>query len=580
MRYNNQDLIDCGDQMFGIKDFGGCTLSEYHKYLLKLLSEVDRICRKNNIQYFLMYGTLIGAVRHHGFVPWDDDADIAMKRSDFIKFSECCKKELGEEFDLVTYNDDENYNYTFPKLRLKNTTYIIRSEISRHGRNAGFFIDIMIMDYVPENKFKAYIQKRTLMALHRLVSPGFVQSNLGLNSLENIAVSLSKTILGKKTSIKIAEKIITSVDPEQSSALIANIFLPTVNYFYVYDKHHFEKSYGVPFENTILQVPADPITLLHKCYFKIYIEKNILIEHKYEDEIKVIINNQLFYGNDIMFIPNTRERDRHLEIIFDCNHGSSYYDDYYFKKFNKKENDKCAIIDRKCREKGRDALAVMNENELIAKQACCELLFCEYFREMIVKYPEYSDVALKEAIIISDKALQFGAIFSDELNKEELVYLLNILIKSGVGFDAKRLAYRLLNMFSDIDLSNELKLIDDQLDAFYSIFTKDLRAINRYIENDYNDFFSILLKGIVLYWNNNVDDAKKCFINCLNLCDSAFWAHYYLGIIEMDVNRNYIKAKGFFVDAMNDTTFMPQLQLAINKIEEIDTIVNEKVVNC
>ena len=69
MRYNNRDLLECGNKMIGIKGFGGYTIRQYQEAALEILKEVDRICRKNNITYFLMYGSLIGAVRHHGFIP-------------------------------------------------------------------------------------------------------------------------------------------------------------------------------------------------------------------------------------------------------------------------------------------------------------------------------------------------------------------------------------------------------------------------------------------------------------------------------------------------------------------------------
>ena len=65
MIYNNQDLYNPGDQVMGIKGFGSCTIKQYQKEALKILSEVDKVCRKNHIPYFLMYGTLLGAVRHH-----------------------------------------------------------------------------------------------------------------------------------------------------------------------------------------------------------------------------------------------------------------------------------------------------------------------------------------------------------------------------------------------------------------------------------------------------------------------------------------------------------------------------------
>ena len=69
-------------------------MTENHKYFLKLFREVDEICKENNLRYVMSGGSLIGAVRHEGFVPWDDDVDLYMPRSDWEKFVEICKTQL------------------------------------------------------------------------------------------------------------------------------------------------------------------------------------------------------------------------------------------------------------------------------------------------------------------------------------------------------------------------------------------------------------------------------------------------------------------------------------------------------
>lgn len=118
---------------------------------LEILTELDSICRKYNIEYFIIGGTLLGAIRHSGFIPWDDDIDVGMKRTEYERFCKVCEKELcKEKYFLQNYHTDSAYRWGYAKLRKKNTEYI------RKGQEAikcmsGISIDIFILDCVPDN---------------------------------------------------------------------------------------------------------------------------------------------------------------------------------------------------------------------------------------------------------------------------------------------------------------------------------------------------------------------------------------------------------------------------------------------
>ena len=109
---------------------------------LEMLKEVDRICRKHNIRYGLLAGTLLGAVRHKGFIPWDDDIDICMLYEDYKRFIEIAPKELdSEKYFLRTQETDEDCNLTFIQIK-RNNTIFMKEGRGKYNTHNGIFIEI------------------------------------------------------------------------------------------------------------------------------------------------------------------------------------------------------------------------------------------------------------------------------------------------------------------------------------------------------------------------------------------------------------------------------------------------------
>ncbi len=132
---------------------------------LNLVLEIDRICRKNNIQYTLEGGTLIGAVREHGFIEWDDDADISMTRSEYNKFCKACLTDLNKEkYFLQDYITDPEYPWGYSKLRM-NGTSLIQAGQEHLKFHDGIFVDIFIYDNVPDG----FLTRRLHFALCYLI---------------------------------------------------------------------------------------------------------------------------------------------------------------------------------------------------------------------------------------------------------------------------------------------------------------------------------------------------------------------------------------------------------------------------
>ncbi len=126
-------------------------LPELKKIEIEMLQKLVEICDINKITYYLGDGSLLGAVRHRGFIPWDDDMDIGMLRSDYKKFIEGCSRDLGDEFFLQTYQTDNGYGDFFAKVRLNGThfTEYVTSATTCHD---GVFVDIFPYDFTSESE--------------------------------------------------------------------------------------------------------------------------------------------------------------------------------------------------------------------------------------------------------------------------------------------------------------------------------------------------------------------------------------------------------------------------------------------
>lgn len=127
---------------------------------LEMLREFDRICRKHDLKYTLCFGTLIGAVRHGGFIPWDDDVDICMLYEDYMKFMELAPSEMDtEKFFLRTQETDKDCNLSFMQIKRNNTVYC-RDKRQTFDTHLGVFIDIFPLFNGSNFRILHYIQYR------------------------------------------------------------------------------------------------------------------------------------------------------------------------------------------------------------------------------------------------------------------------------------------------------------------------------------------------------------------------------------------------------------------------------------
>lgn len=160
-------------------------LQELQKIEVELLQEADRICRKCGIHYNMVGGTMLGAIRHGGYIPWDDDADLGFLRREYEKFREACKTELDtEKYYFQEIRDTEGYRWGYGKLRKKGTQFVrLGQEFMPYEQ--GVFIDLFPMDNVPDNKVLRKIHFLNCFLLRK-----FLWSEVGWRTEKNNAIRI------------------------------------------------------------------------------------------------------------------------------------------------------------------------------------------------------------------------------------------------------------------------------------------------------------------------------------------------------------------------------------------------------
>lgn len=128
-------------------------LRQAQKIMLHIMKAIHQVCEAHQLRYWLDYGTLLGAVRHKGFIPWDDDMDICMMREDYDRFCQIAPQALGEAFFLQHTESDPTFLGMYAKVRLNETLWEEQSASRAQVQHLGLFVDIFPMDAMPKGRF-------------------------------------------------------------------------------------------------------------------------------------------------------------------------------------------------------------------------------------------------------------------------------------------------------------------------------------------------------------------------------------------------------------------------------------------
>ena len=196
------------------------TLDEIKKIQLEILEEVSRFCDENDIQYTLYFGSLLGAVRHGGYIPWDDDIDLAMPRVHYEKFvREFCNS--SSNYKIIKYDINKRIYAQFAKISRSDTILIEDADIECE---LGVNIDVFPIDGIPSNTVLRYITLGTLKTLYAIMAIKTVRSGLRFRSkMKNAALIFLKLIfiwISKAQVAMILNYIINAIRSEKSEVVM------------------------------------------------------------------------------------------------------------------------------------------------------------------------------------------------------------------------------------------------------------------------------------------------------------------------------------------------------------------------
>jgi lipopolysaccharide cholinephosphotransferase len=249
------------------------TLDEIKECELQIMKYIKRVCESNDLHYYLAFGTLLGAVRHKGFIPWDDDIDIYMLRDDYNKFIEIMKKEEGN-YRLLAREIVDEYDSPLAKV-IDSNTVLIQDYGMSESCKLGVYVDVFVIDDIPRNPEKQrkmlFAIQRCLINWHKSKKKIFYEKDSLIQKIWYLISGIYPKIKGSRYWLKQIDQILRNMMGTEKTDVLAELYwggfrgtkLP------VFSKNDFGDGIVVDFEDDAFCIPRNYEKIL-SAYYKDY----------------------------------------------------------------------------------------------------------------------------------------------------------------------------------------------------------------------------------------------------------------------------------------------------------------------
>ena len=232
-------------------------MTEFQQVILNIYKETAAICRKNDIPFFGIGGSCLGAVRHKGFIPWDDDMDIAVPVEDFDRFLECARRELPERYQVVTCLDKRPYHALVVKIEDTETAFMEVSELPYPESYKGIVLDVMPFAGVPEGGFARSLYTFRIRAYYVLNKVMRYPRSRMANTKEKLLWPLLAPLRAVAGDTYISKKWnrLVRTQPMRKAETVGFVWSRNIKKR-LFKRSWFDTFVELPFEDTTLPCPA------------------------------------------------------------------------------------------------------------------------------------------------------------------------------------------------------------------------------------------------------------------------------------------------------------------------------------